>query len=142
MTENKDKEEVVKKVETPEWIPVQRLRVANNLALVQWTDAGNQQRRGWIPEDSLKNMPDSGTGMVADRPERGIPYGDDFANLIEFKASGQAFENALHARNIWTYDELKSVVDVQVALQAAYALDTSAVLEVVRQQRMKKNQEN
>lgn len=142
MMEDKDKEEVVKKVETPEWTPVQRLRVTENLALVQWTDAGNLQRRVWIPLDSIKETPDSGTGILADRPERGIPYGDDFANLIEFKADGQAFENALHSRDIWTYEDLKSVVDVQVALQAAYALDTSAVLNAVVQQRMKKNQEN
>lgn len=142
MTINEEEmDEVSTQKESSIWVLVHTLRTKNGLTLVEWTEAGNRLRRSWITAEMMDEKTVSGKSVMADRPERGIPFGDDFANAISFKADPQAFEDELHRRGVWTYEDVK-LVDVQVALQHAYGSDYSQLFYAMKQKRNTNNQEN
>lgn len=135
-------EKVVKReIDTPVWSLVHMLRTQNGLTLVEWTDAENRLRRSWITADMMDKDTVSGKTVNVDRPERGIPYGDNLANLVSFKADPEVFADALRRRGIWTYADVR-VVDVQVALQTAYGIDVSDLMSEAIRLRKLNNQEN
>lgn len=127
--------------ETSVWTLVHTLRTKNGLTLVEWVEAGNRLRRSWITAEMMDESTVAGKTVMADRPERGIPFGDDFAGVVSFKADPQAFEDELHRRGVWTYADVQ-LVDVQVALQHAYGSDYSQLLYAMKQKRNTNNQEN
>ena len=96
------------------------------LTLVEWHD-GTKLRRNWVKPDMLTS--DDGQWIEVDRPERGIPYGDDFSSLANFKIDAEAFILALHERGVWTYSDVQERgQDVLGALHTAYGIGLSNVL--------------
>lgn len=108
---------------------VKTIRQEDGLTLVQWRTDDGQLRRSWVVSSMIVQDSPTGKNVIVDRPERGIPFGDDLLQVVSFKANKQAFVDELHRRGVWTYADVASrVVDVQAALQAVYGVDLSAIL--------------
>lgn len=108
---------------------VQIIRRKNDFVLVQW-EVGERMYRAWV----LPNMVDeSGLSPVVNRPERGIPYGVDFSQLVVLQASAQILDTELKRRGIWTLNDLRTNAQTVLgALQTTYGIDLAALLQAAK----------
>lgn len=121
-----DEKEPTKKTAKSTSVAGRRVGEDKGLLLVEWYD-GKALHRAWVKPDML--TADDGQGVEVDRPERGIPHGDDLSVLADFKLDADALTTALHERGVWTYADVRSMgQDVLSALMAVYGIGLSNVL--------------
>lgn len=119
-------EETPKKATKSAPVAGRRVGEDKGLVLVEWYD-GKTLHRAWIKPDMI--AVDNGQNIEVDRPERGIPHGDDLSVLANFKLDADAFATTLHERGVWTYaDVLGMGQDVLGALKSVYGIGLSNVL--------------
>lgn len=112
--------------QTTKSVSARRVGQDKGMTLVEWWD-GKTLHRAWVKPDMLTH--DEGTEIEVDRPERGLPHGDDFSVLAQFEIESDAFATALHERGVWTYADVLSMgQDVLSALHAVYGIGLSNVL--------------
>ena len=68
-------------------------------ALIEWVDAG-QINRSIVPANEVQ-------GNTCEQPERGVPYGEDWAALLS-ELNVDLLVSELHRRGIWTADDLQA----------------------------------
>jgi len=111
---------------------VQIILQKNDLLLVQWKDQEDSPSRAWVTPDMVVSV--EGKQAVVDSPSAGIPYGVEWAGLVEFHASPFAFQKFLRGQGIWTVADLRANPDgVRVALQATYGIDVTAFNRAVNE---------
>lgn len=94
-------------------------------AIIEWVD-NNEVRRSIIPTAEL-------VGNECAYPERGIPYGIDFADLITIEVTPQDIQRSLNNAGIWTVDDLlHNPREVQGAINAAYGAVLNNLLRNVK----------
>jgi hypothetical protein len=81
-------------------IPVTVLATRGQSALVAWREDGDRERRVYVPADQV-----SSGAVEAGALASGIPHGLPW-NAVKICADGQRLEDALHARGIWTLEDL------------------------------------
>lgn len=94
-------------------------------AVIEWVENG-QYVRSIIPRSEL-------SGNECAYPERGIPYGLDFADLINVEVTPQDIQRSLNNAGIWTADDLlHRPREVQGAINAAYGAVLNNLLRNVK----------
>lgn len=110
--------------------PVQIILRKGGWILVEWTNTEGKLRRAWATPQMVR---ESGPTPLADRPERGMPYGVDFSRLVTLSATSENLDTALKRRGIWTLDELRTrQQDVLGALQDTYGIDLAGLLNAAK----------
>ncbi len=108
---------------------VKTIRSDAGLRLVQWRTGDDQLRRSWVTPDMIVQDSPTGRGVLVDRPERGLPFGDDLQRVVTFNANAEAFVDDLHRRGVWTYEDVATRVDdVRAGLHAIYGVDLAAIV--------------
>lgn len=103
-------------------IPVKIIKVEGDASLVEYVLDGRLQR-ATIPTGKIKGNEASAYSLNA-----GIPFGADWENLIELKATPVSIANALRNRGVWTPEDAKrNPRQVVLALQTACAIDLSKI---------------
>lgn len=72
----------------------------NELTLIEWVDDGTYHRSIVPTDDVIGND-------FCEHPERGIPYGEDWASLLP-PLEVDLLVNELHRRGIWTAQDLQN----------------------------------
>lgn len=115
------------KVEKP--TSVQTLQTKNGLTLVEW-QADGRMYRNWIKVEDVSHTSD-GAQVVG--PEKGVPYGFDFARLVKLSVTPQMIDTELKRVGIWTAEDLRTrTAEARVAIQSAYGVDLASLLNAVR----------
>lgn len=105
---------------------VQIIRQKGGFTLVEWEEDSRLYRAWVLPEMVVD-------GNQVDRPQRGIPYGVDFSQLVVLQASPFVLDTELKRRGIWTYeDALHRAQEVLSALQATYGVDLATLLQAAK----------
>ena len=107
---------------------VQIVRMKNGMTLVEWKDENNHPRRSWITPDMI--IEETGPKMaIVDRPEAGVPYGMDFARVVNPSVTPEEIDRCLKRVGIWTIDDLRNNPQaVMGALKQAYGLDFAQLM--------------
>jgi len=93
-------------------------------ALVEWFD-GETAHRTVIPVATLQ-----GEYAPVEELRRGIPWGEDWAALIELRATPESLAKELRRRGIWTEDDLRQHQEAALgAIQMVYGLDLATLLK-------------
>jgi hypothetical protein len=112
-------------------VPAKRIKELKGMVLVQWHD-GENPRRNWVVPVMIKGENDDGTILVSN-PEVGVQYGMDFSKIFEMEATPSDLDRELKRMNIWTADDVRARPnDVRAAIQAAYGVDFSALMQAVK----------
>lgn len=108
-------------------------------ALVEWSDSVGLHR-AVVPQPSL-SVDKDGAGepraaCALAELQQGIPFGMAFENLEIGTVGAAEVARELHARGVWTAEDvLKHVAGVRAALQAAYSKDLETILNAARASR-------
>ena len=98
--------------------------------LVQWSEEG-RLKRAWVPSRLISKDLEVSPKTLKESPPYGIPF-DDALKSVTIAASTIA--DALHRRNIWTYEDLqKNPGSVSRALIAASELSVSSIQNSIRE---------
>lgn len=107
---------------------VRIIRRKSGMTLVEWKDEGDYPRRAWISPDMIIEEPGP-LEIIVDRPEAGIPYGMDFARMVNPSATSEEIDRCLKLAGIWTIDDLRANSQgVMGALTRAYGLDFAQIM--------------
>lgn len=79
---------------------VQVIKTKKGQALVEWQGT-NGVRRAFVPSEKVKD------GEV-EHPERGIPYGADFAKHLTHLPAIEDIVNHLHTASVWTWEDAQA----------------------------------
>lgn len=94
-------------------------------AIIEWIE-NDELRRSIIPTSELR-------GNECAYPERGIPYGIEFADFIHIEVTPQDIQRSLNNAGIWTADDLlHHPREVQGAINAAYGAVLNNLLRNVK----------
>lgn len=98
----------------------------NQVALVEYRT--DKLKRVSVPVSVIQN------GMVdLDILEMGIPYGENWTNLITLSATSLDLENELHEMGIWTAQQvIENPNRVLNALMAVYQIELSTILRIAK----------
>jgi hypothetical protein len=98
----------------------------NGTALIEWME-DSQPQRALVPSREVS------AGGECLHPERGLPYGVDFAELITITVTPADIDRELKNNGIWTADDLLHKPKlVQGAIAAAYGIVLGDLLRNVR----------
>lgn len=104
---------------------VQIIQQQNGSSVIQWVEDGEIQR-SIVPNSEL-------VGNECEHPERGLPYGIDFAEFIDIEVTPQDIQTSLHNAGIWTVDDLlHRPREVQGAINSAYGAVLQNLLRNVK----------
>lgn len=104
-------------------------------ALVEWHDAEGLHR-ATIPFDAIRTSSAGEYDADGRDLQQGIPFGEPFEHLEIGRVGAAAVARELHARGIWTAQDVqKNVAGVRAALLAAYSKDLETVLNAARARR-------
>lgn len=78
----------------------------NDITLVEWIDQKGHYLRAWVTPDMIEQLEGQVVQVVS--PEAGIPYGQDWSELIEQSITPEMVENSLRRSGIWTLEDLQS----------------------------------
>lgn len=78
----------------------------NDITLVEWIDQRGHYLRAWVTPDMIELI--EGQSAQVNSPEAGIPYGQDWSELIEQSITPEMVENSLRRSGIWTLEDLQS----------------------------------
>ncbi len=107
---------------------VKTLQERNGTALVEWIEDG-QTQRALVPTSELSEDGDCA------HPERGLPYGVNFADLIHIAVQPTDIDRELKNAGVWTVDDLLSKPKlVQGAIIQAYGAVLKDLLRNARAQ--------
>lgn len=100
----------------------------SGLLLVEWENEG-QPKRAWIVPEMIVEQVDAATALVQ-APDEGVPYGEDWAALLEVnRVTPAAIDRELKRKGIWTLDDLRGNPSlVRKVLIGVYGLDVAAIL--------------
>lgn len=105
-----------------------KIRAKNDLLLVEWEQDG-RIRRSWVSKDMVEEQGEDYADVV--NPGAGIPYGIDFARLVELQATPAALDTELKRRGIWTLNDMRANLPaVAAALQNVYGVDLAHLVQV------------
>lgn len=114
---------------------VKLLSENNGTALIEWLEDGELQR-AIVPanEVSAFTVSSGPVGYTCDYPERGLPYGLNFAEYITITVTPADIEKELKNAGVWTADDLLHKPKlVQGAISAAYGAVLQDLIRNVRQ---------
>ena len=101
----------------------------NGVLLVEW-----MYSRAWVTPDMIVSQDDEIAHVI--NPSAGIPYGVDFAQIINeigMEASPENIDREFKRRGIWTIADLRARPQEAVsAIQAAYRMDLGRVLQAAK----------
>lgn len=78
----------------------------NDITLVEWIDKAGRYLRAWVTPDMIELI--EGQSAQINNPEMGIPYGQNWSELIEQSITPEMVENSLRKSGIWTMEDLQS----------------------------------
>ncbi len=106
---------------------VKLLSENNGTALIEWLEDGELQR-AIVPAKEVSN------GGECAYPERGLPYGLNFAEYITITVTPADIDRELKNVGVWTADDLLHKPKlVQGAISAAYGAVLQDLIRNVRQ---------
>lgn len=76
----------------------------NGLTLVEW-QSGNEPNRAWVTPDMI--VSESGRSATIRHPEGGIPYGVDWAALVNTQVDADEIARRLKQAGLWTVEDLQ-----------------------------------
>lgn len=99
----------------------------NGTALIEWMEEGEPQR-AIVPANEVSE------GGECAHPERGLPYGLNFAEYITITVTPADIDKQLKNAGVWTADDLLHKPKlVQGAISAAYGAVLQDLIRNVRQ---------
>ena len=99
----------------------------NGTALIEWMEEGEPQR-ALVPSREVSE------GGECAHPERGLPYGLNFAEYITITVTPADIDRELRNAGVWTADDLLHKPKlVQGAISAAYGAVLQDLIRNVRQ---------
>ena len=99
----------------------------NGTALIEWMEEGEPQR-AIVPSREVSE------GGECAHPERGLPYGLNFAEYITITVTPADIDRELRNAGVWTADDLLHKPKlVQGAISAAYGAVLQDLIRNVRQ---------
>lgn len=105
----------------------------NDINLVEWMVNG-RYLRAWVTPDMITAV--EGQSLLIDNPEAGIPYGLDWAALINQAITPDMIGNSLRQSGIWTVEDLTSKPnEVHGAILAVAGVVLQGLLVNVKQLR-------
>lgn len=111
-------------------IPIQVVQKQGRARVIQYRASDGGQRRCVLPAEVVREAL-AGDGLTEEELERGIPYGEDWAVMLEGveMPTPETVAQALRDIGMWTAEQArKSVGTVRVAMARAYAPVTTAIL--------------
>ena len=78
----------------------------NDITLIEWIDNRGYYLRAWVTPDMIELI--EGQSAQVNNPEMGIPYGQDWSELIEQSITPAMVANSLRRSGIWTLEDLLS----------------------------------
>lgn len=112
-----------------------KVRVTNTksgMFLTEWEDPdGDGLQRAWVTKEMiLETLDDDGHFATVEQPERGVPYGADWKNILpEMNCTVVDLANELKRRGIWTIEDMRANPNiVRIALSNALGTGLSAIL--------------
>jgi hypothetical protein len=106
-------------------VNVNAIQTEGELSLIEWVDDG-RYLRSLVPSADV-------TQGQCEYPERGLPYGANWAELITAIVEPEAIANLLRKRNIWTIEELlANPREAQSAINEAASVLLSNLLSNAR----------
>lgn len=103
----------------------------NDITLVEWIDQRGHYLRAWVTPDMIELV--EGQSAMINNPEMGIPYGQDWSQLIEQSITPDMVANSLRRSGIWTIEDLQSRPnEVQGAIIATAAMVLQGLLSNVK----------
>ncbi len=117
-------------VEESATIPIQVVEKRGTARVIEYRASDGGLRRCVLPAEVVREGL-AGDGLTEEELERGIPYGEDWAVMLEGvdMPTPETVAQALRDIGIWTAEQArKSVGTVRVALARAYAPVTTAML--------------
>ncbi len=99
----------------------------NGTALIEWMEEGEPQR-AIVPANEVSE------GGECAHPERGLPYGLNFAEFVTITVTPADIDKELKNAGVWTADDLLHKPKlVQGAISAAYGAVLQDLIRNVRQ---------
>lgn len=94
-------------------------------AIVEYVE-NSMPKRAIVPASEVIN-----NSVPDDVLEAAIPYGVEWAELVQIDVTPDAICRHLRNRGIWTFEDAQSHLrDVTLALQAAYQISASKILKL------------
>lgn len=113
-------------------IDVKIIQQTGRSALVQWVEDG-KLKRATIPVEVIKD-----NQVLEVNLNMGIPYGLNWASLIELSATSECLEQELHRVGVWTAeDALGNAEKIRGAIQKTYSVDLGKIMAIAKQERSK-----
>lgn len=110
----------------------------NDIKLIEWIDQRGYYLRAWVTPDMIEQV--EGQLAQVNNPEMGIPYGQDWAELIEQSITPAMVANSLRRSGIWTIEDLLSRPnEVHGAVIATAGAVLQGLLSNVKQLRSNNN---
>lgn len=103
----------------------------SGMLLVEWSDEGQALHRAWVTPEMTK---DESKGLITVvGPDRGIPYGVDWTELISLSATPEGIDRELKRVGIWTEADLIAMPQQALgAIQAVYRFDLATLTKRAR----------
>lgn len=102
------------------------------MSLVEWLDKDDIQQRSRVKTTLILNR--TGNEGEISKPEQGIPYGVDYVHVFSPVVTSKDICRELRKRGLWTAADLHKHPDlIMGALQSAYGLDFSRVIQVAQE---------
>ena len=76
----------------------------NGLMLIEW-QSGNEPSRAWVTPDMI--VSESGRSATVRHPEGGIPYGVDWAALVNTQVDADEIARRMRQAGLWTVEDLQ-----------------------------------
>ena len=109
----------------------------NDIKLVEWVEDGNVYR-AWTTPDMIESV--EGQQAEVSHPDRGIPYGEDWSELISRSVNPDEVEMSLKNSGIWTFEDLQTRPnEVHGAIMAVAAVVIRDLFVNVKLQRSLQN---
>lgn len=98
--------------------------------LVQWRE-GNRLKRAWVPSRLVGHDLEVSAKTLRESPPYGLPFEDALKSVT---IAAEDVAEALHRRNIWTFEDVQKNPDsVSKALIAAAELSVSRIQNSLRE---------